>query len=64
MGFVERLQAAKQRSMKWYCLSLDARAEQGDANNLKMVPFLTVAAKHCRKAEHSLQLAAGSFNLA
>jgi len=27
-----------------------------------MANFLTVAAKHCRKAEHSLQLAAGSFN--
>jgi hypothetical protein len=27
-----------------------------------MVNFLTVAAKHCRKAEHSLQLAAGFFN--
>ena len=27
-----------------------------------MVLFLTVAAKHCRQAEHSLQLAAGSFN--
>jgi hypothetical protein len=40
--------------MKWYCLSLHARAEQGDANNLKMVHFLTVAAKHCRQAEHSL----------
>jgi hypothetical protein len=26
-----------------------------------MVNFLTVAAKHCRQAEHPLQLAAGSF---
>jgi hypothetical protein len=43
---------------------LHARAEQGDGNNLKIVKFLTVAAKHCRKAEHSLQLAAGSFNIA
>ncbi len=52
---------------------MHARAEQGDGNNLKIVKFLTVAAKHCRKAEHSLQLvgaqrrsrldgAAGSFN--
>ncbi len=30
--------------------------------NLKMLQFLTVAAKYCRKAEHSLQRAAGSFN--
>jgi hypothetical protein len=28
-----------------------------------MAYFLTVAAKHCRQAEHSLQLAAGSFNI-
>jgi hypothetical protein len=28
-----------------------------------MVNFLTVAAKHCRRAEHSPQLAAGSFNI-
>ena len=27
-----------------------------------MANFLTVAAKHCRQAEHSPQLAAGSFN--
>jgi hypothetical protein len=27
-----------------------------------MAAFLTVAAKHCRQAEHSLQLAAGLFN--
>jgi len=38
-GFVERLQAAKQRSTKCHCLSLHARTEQGDANNLKMVNF-------------------------
>ena len=31
--------------------------------NPKMAKFLTVAAKHCRQAEHSLQLAAGSFNI-
>jgi hypothetical protein len=27
-----------------------------------MVNFLTVAAKHCRQAEHAMQLVAGSFN--
>jgi hypothetical protein len=27
-----------------------------------MAVFLTVAAKHCRKAEHSLQLPGGIFN--
>ena len=72
--WLERLQAAKQASTKCHCLSLHACAEQGDADNLKMANFLTVGAKHCRKAEHSLQLvgaqrrsrldgAAGSFNL-
>jgi hypothetical protein len=30
--------------------------------NLRIAHFLTVAAKHCRWAEHSLQLAAGFFN--
>jgi len=38
-GFVERLQAAKQRSTKCHCLSLHARAEQGDANNQKNDPL-------------------------
>jgi hypothetical protein len=52
-GFVERLQAAKQRSTKCYCLSLYVRAEQGDANNLKIANLLTV--------EDSPQLDAGSF---
>jgi hypothetical protein len=33
----------------------------GLASESKKAPFLTVAAKHCRQAEHSLQLAAGSF---
>jgi hypothetical protein len=28
-----------------------------------MAEFLTVAAKHCPQAEHSPQIAAGSFNL-
>jgi hypothetical protein len=28
-----------------------------------MAALLTVAAKHCRQAEHSMQLAAGFFNL-
>jgi len=36
---------------------------RGERANLKMAHFLTVAAKHCRRAEHSLQLTAGSFNL-
>jgi len=44
------------------CLSLHPLAEQGDANNWKMAAFLAVAAKHCRKAGHSLQLAGGIFN--
>jgi hypothetical protein len=38
--------------MKCHYLSLHARAEQGDGNNSRIAKFLTVAAKHCRQAEH------------
>ena len=37
-------------------------ADKGYRANLKMLQFLAVAAKHCSRAEHSPQLAAGSFN--
>ncbi|HUT44276.1 MAG TPA: hypothetical protein VMW95_08045 [Desulfobacterales bacterium] len=38
--------------------SLDAVLNCNSERILKWKKFLTVAAKHCRKAEHSLQLAA------
>ncbi|HUV78116.1 MAG TPA: hypothetical protein VMW06_08655 [Desulfobacterales bacterium] len=44
--------------------SLDAVLNCNSERILKWKKFLTVAAKHCRKAEHSLQLAAGSFKSA
>jgi hypothetical protein len=51
-----------ERIPRRFCLTAVLRGLRGYRANPKIVKFLTVAAKHCRRAKHSLQLAAGSFN--